>query len=60
GFPVNSKFQPVKNDDLLFDNLYLTATSLPGYDPLQERSLEGVALVSGFSIAKYVAQSHTH
>ncbi len=54
GIAVNARFQPVQDGNPTFENLFVTGTSLPNFDPLQERSLEGVALVSGFALTKSI------
>jgi glycerol-3-phosphate dehydrogenase subunit B len=49
GIMVNKDFQPVDElGHLLLLNLYVAGAALGGFDPLQELSLEGVALVSGY------------
>jgi anaerobic glycerol-3-phosphate dehydrogenase len=37
---------------VIYDNLYLSGNIFPGYDPLLERSLEGVALATAFRVAQ--------
>lgn len=54
GIAVNHHFQPMIDNHLIFDNLFITGTGLPSFDPLQERSLEGVSLVSGLAISNFI------
>lgn len=54
GIPVNALFQPVQDGYPIFDNLFISGTALPHFDPLTERSLEGVALVTGFAISENI------
>ncbi len=54
GIPVNARFQPLQDGNPIFDNLFVTGSSLPHFDPLQERSLDGVALVSGFAVSNTI------
>ena len=49
GIAVNSQFQPIDlKGNLLYDNLRFIGAGLANCDPLQERSLEGVALATGY------------
>jgi anaerobic glycerol-3-phosphate dehydrogenase B subunit len=58
GVRVNKSFQPVNRDgDPLYENLYATGSLLAGCDVVQERSLEGVALASGFLIGNRIDQT---
>lgn len=51
GLRVNERFQPVdRQGDPVYENLYAAGSLLAGCDVVQERSLEGVALVSGFLV----------
>lgn len=51
GVRVNHDFQPLNlHGERVIENLYVAGGALGGYDPILERSLEGVALVSGFVI----------
>lgn len=54
GIPVNARFQPVQDGNPIFDNLFVTGASLPHFDPLQERSLDGVAVASGFTVSNTI------
>jgi anaerobic glycerol-3-phosphate dehydrogenase len=39
----------------LFENLFAAGTTLAGGDYVRERSLDGVALVTGYSVGEAVA-----
>jgi glycerol-3-phosphate dehydrogenase subunit B len=53
GFPVNDSLQPLNgNGAPLYENLYAAGGALAGFDPLRERSLEGVAIATGWSVGK--------
>ncbi len=50
GVTVNNEFQPVGGDGLLlYENLWVAGQMLAGADPIVERSVEGIALTSGFA-----------
>lgn len=56
GIPVNQQFNPLDPDGkVAFDNLYAIGSVLTGFDPLQERSLEGIALVTGYALRGVLA-----
>lgn len=59
GIPVNARFQPVQEGNIIFDNLYVTGASLPYFDPLQERSLDGIALASGFAVSDSIIKQQS-
>jgi len=49
GIKVNEDLRPIdESGHILLHNLYIAGAALGGFDPLQELSLEGVALVSGY------------
>jgi glycerol-3-phosphate dehydrogenase subunit B len=49
GIKVNKDFRPIdESRHILLHNLKISGAALGGYDPDQELSLEGVALVSGY------------
>ncbi len=49
GISVNENFQPLaENNRPIYDNLYCVGGMLADCDPIHERALEGIALVSGF------------
>jgi glycerol-3-phosphate dehydrogenase subunit B len=52
GVAVNHTMQPIDGDDALrFANLRVAGSALAGFDPIVERSMEGVAIASGFAAA---------
>lgn len=54
GVRVNRDFQPVNSSgERLYENLFVAGGAIGGYDPIQERSVEGVALVSGFVVGNH-------
>lgn len=56
GVMVNDDFQPVADDGtLLYENLWATGHMLAGADPIAERSVEGVAIISGTAAGKVIA-----
>jgi glycerol-3-phosphate dehydrogenase len=59
GLAVNRQFQPIDVDGkVIYDNLYAAGGNLQNEnDCLRERSLDGVALVTGAAVAKLAAQS---
>jgi len=55
GLSVNANFQPVDARlQPIYQNLYAAGALLAGCDPLRERSLEGIALVSGYTVGQKV------
>jgi glycerol-3-phosphate dehydrogenase len=53
GLEVNAQFQPVdKGGNLYYDNLYAIGGTLGNCDPVRERSLEGIAIVTGWVAAE--------
>ncbi len=55
GVRINREFQPVNEDGkTLFQNLYAIGNLLAGFDSIQQRSHEGIALVSGYLVGKRV------
>jgi glycerol-3-phosphate dehydrogenase len=56
GIQVNHEFNPTnQNGQVPFKNLFAIGELLAYCDSLQERSLEGIALVSGFSVGTQLA-----
>ena len=56
GVPSNSAFQPVDEaGNIIFDNLFAAGGILSGGDYVRERSLDGVALVTGLLSTKNLA-----
>ncbi|MCB8945015.1 MAG: glycerol-3-phosphate dehydrogenase subunit GlpB [Ardenticatenaceae bacterium] len=57
GLQVNEQLQPVaENGRPLYNNLYAAGSTLAHCDVLQERSLEGVALATGFKVGMRVIE----
>jgi len=55
GVRTNREFQPIGEDgNIIYQNLYAVGNILAGFDSIQERSHEGIALVSGYLIGKRV------
>lgn len=55
GIQVNRELQPLDSQgSRLYQNLYAVGTALADADPIQERSLEGIALVTGFAAGRRV------
>ena len=55
GIPVNSMLQPLnKRGQVVFSNLFAAGTALAGGDFLRERSLEGIALTTGFKVGEMI------
>jgi glycerol-3-phosphate dehydrogenase subunit B len=53
GIECDDWFRPIGNNGLpLYRNLYAVGNSLSGFDAIQERSHEGVALVSSFMVGQ--------
>ena len=53
GLAVNTQFQPVDDTGkTLFNNLYAIGGTLGNCDPMHERSLEGVAIVTGWAVVE--------
>ncbi len=53
---MNKDFQPVTGDGtLLYENLWAVGHMLAGADPILERSVEGIAIVSGIAAGKAIA-----
>jgi len=52
GLEVNDRFQPViSSGQAIFQNVFAVGNTLAHCDAIQERSIEGIALASGFSVA---------
>ncbi|MER2600645.1 MAG: glycerol-3-phosphate dehydrogenase subunit GlpB [Caldilineales bacterium] len=59
GVAVTAAMQPCHPDDPaqpLYANLWAAGGVLAGADPIQERSLEGIALTSGWAVAQALAR----
>ena len=56
GVMVDDNFQPVTNDGkLVFENLWAAGHMLAGADPIVERTVEGIAILSGMAAGKAIA-----
>lgn len=57
GVAFDHQFRPVNTDDRpIFENLKLVGSALSGCDPVLERSLEGIALATGFTAGERLAE----
>jgi glycerol-3-phosphate dehydrogenase subunit B len=57
GVPVNNRFQPVNGGaEPIYANLFAAGGTLAHCEPIRERSLEGVALVTAFKAAKVISE----
>jgi glycerol-3-phosphate dehydrogenase subunit B len=55
GIKVNNNLQPIdETGEIILNNLYVAGTTIEGFDYLRERSFDGVALVSGYSLGKNI------
>lgn len=55
GIRVNQTFQPVdENGKLLYTNLWAVGSGLAAADPIQERSLDGIAVATGIAAAQAI------
>lgn len=60
GVAVNANFQPLDAQGRLhYENLWAAGGCLGGTDPIQEHSLEGIALVTGVAAGEAVAQARS-
>jgi glycerol-3-phosphate dehydrogenase subunit B len=58
GVRVDHTFHPVdKTNERLYENLFAVGGTLGNCDPLRERSLEGIAVVTGFKVGETIAGS---
>jgi glycerol-3-phosphate dehydrogenase len=58
GVSVDLTFHPIdKMNELIYQNLYVVGNSLGSCDPIRERSLEGIALATGFKVGEFIAGS---
>ncbi len=56
GVAVNGNFQPIdESDRVLYQNLWAVGGTLAGCDPIQERSLEGIALASACTVGGLIS-----
>jgi glycerol-3-phosphate dehydrogenase subunit B len=55
GVQVNSDLQPVDENGLvIYENLYAVGGTLANCDPVRERSLEGIAIATGYTAGQMV------
>jgi glycerol-3-phosphate dehydrogenase subunit B len=54
GVNVNEKFQPT-NGRVIYQNLYAAGNTLASFDPIRERSFDGVALATGYVVGNLVS-----
>jgi glycerol-3-phosphate dehydrogenase len=55
GIVVNHNFQPLDSSSLvIYKNLYATGTGLSGGDYIRQRSFDGVALVTGYTVGRKI------
>ena len=60
GVPVNRQFQPVRpSGEPVYANLWAAGGVLAGADPIRERSLTGIGVVTGTVAAKQIISSQT-
>lgn len=56
GLCINTSYQPLDPSGKPYhENLYAVGGALGGFDPVQEGSLEGIALVSGYMVGEKLA-----
>lgn len=55
GLTVNARFQPMDGSSPCYDNLYAAGTTLAHCEVIRERSLEGVALATGYAVGQQLA-----
>ena len=56
GVNTDEEFRPLDNSNkVIYSNLHVVGASLANCDPIRERSLEGIALASGFRVAEIIA-----
>jgi glycerol-3-phosphate dehydrogenase len=60
GVRVDDTFHPIDiTNQRLYQNLYVVGGTLGNCDPLRERSLEGIALATGYTVGEAIAGSET-
>jgi glycerol-3-phosphate dehydrogenase len=58
GILVDNNFCPINSHNKpMFENLSVIGSNLAHVDPIQERSLEGIALVTGFSVGEMLGMT---
>jgi glycerol-3-phosphate dehydrogenase len=59
GLSVNGHFQPIdQQGQVVYENIYAAGTLLANSDCLQERSFDGIGLVSGFVVGNLLADNN--
>jgi len=59
GLRIDSAFHPVdKKNDVIYQNLYAIGSVIGNYDAIRERSLEGIALATGFVVGESLIASN--
>jgi glycerol-3-phosphate dehydrogenase subunit B len=57
GVAVNDRFQPVsESGDVVYENLWAAGGVLAHADPIRERSLEGLAIATGYAAAQAIVK----
>jgi glycerol-3-phosphate dehydrogenase subunit B len=57
GIHTDVEFHPLNDSgEVIFSNLHIVGAALANCDPIRERSLEGIALASGFKVARIIAE----
>jgi glycerol-3-phosphate dehydrogenase len=57
GTLTDDEFQPVDmTGNVLYSNVHIVGSALANCDPIRERSLEGIALATGFRVAQLLAE----
>jgi len=58
GLRIDSSFHPVdKINEVIYQNLYAVGGAIGNFDAVRERSLEGIALVTGFTVGEALSAS---
>lgn len=56
GVPVNTQFQPIDGAGAAYGNLWAAGGVLAHTDPIEERSLEGMAIATGIAAARQMTR----
>ena len=57
GISVSDEFRPVQADGIpIYENLYIAGNTIGNSDSLRERSAEGIALATAFSVSNQLSQ----
>jgi glycerol-3-phosphate dehydrogenase subunit B len=57
GTLTDDEFQPVDmTGNVLYSNVHIVGSALANCDPIRERSLEGIALATGFRVAQLLVE----